>query len=105
MNALIYVRRSGMPLRVLSRRRPRRSGVKETDSELTFVSFGYKRNGFASFATKRRIKSSLQKYSYLFFVQQVKGNTRVCAHWLLQLPGGHMGPPLQYLIKFINNPG
>jgi len=35
------------------------SEVKETDSELTFVSFSYKRNGFASFATKRRIKLSL----------------------------------------------
>jgi len=31
--------------------------------ELTFVSFSYKRNGFASFATKRRIKKSLKKYS------------------------------------------
>jgi len=30
---------------------------------LTFVSFSYKRNGFASFATKRSIKISLQKYS------------------------------------------
>jgi hypothetical protein len=31
------------------------SEVKETNAELTFVSFSYKRNGFASFATKRRI--------------------------------------------------
>jgi len=30
---------------------------------LTFVSFSYKRNGFASFATKRSIKISLQKHS------------------------------------------
>jgi len=30
---------------------------------LTFVSFSYKRNGFASFATKRSVKLSLQKYS------------------------------------------
>jgi len=35
------------------------SEVKETNADLTFVSFGYKRNGFASFATKRRIKLSL----------------------------------------------
>jgi len=30
-----------------------------TPPGLTFVSFSYKKNGFASFATKRRIKLSL----------------------------------------------
>jgi len=38
------------------------SEVKETDSELIFVSFDYKRNGFASFATKRRIITYLNRF-------------------------------------------
>jgi len=62
MNALIYVQRSGMPLRALRAGDLPGSEVKETDSELTFVSFSYKRNGFASFATKRR------KMTYLTWI-------------------------------------
>jgi len=74
MNALIYVQLSGMPLILTCQRQVRirrawRSGVRARRAVplrrpgLTFVSFGYKRNGFASFATKRSIKISLQKYS------------------------------------------
>jgi len=39
-----------------------RSEVIETDSELTFVSFSFKRNGFASFATKRRKMTYLNRF-------------------------------------------
>jgi len=46
------------------------SGVKETDSELIFVSFDYKRNGFASFATKRRKITYLTRF-ILFFIRGV----------------------------------
>jgi len=38
------------------------SEVKETDEELTFVSFSYKRNGSASFATKRRKITYLNRF-------------------------------------------
>jgi len=43
------------------------SEVKETNAELTFVSFSYKRNGFASFATKRRKITYLTRF-ILFFI-------------------------------------
>jgi len=51
-----------MPLRALRAGDLQRSEVKETNAELTFVSFSYKRNGFASFATKRR------KITYLTWI-------------------------------------
>jgi len=43
------------------------SEVKEKNSELTFVFFSYKRNGFASFATKRRKITYLTRF-ILFFI-------------------------------------
>jgi hypothetical protein len=46
------------------------SEVKETDAELTFVSFSYKRNGFASFAIKRRKITYLTRF-ILFFIRGV----------------------------------
>jgi len=67
MNALIYVQRSGMPLIRLAPGKPNQAtSAKRCKSSqapgLTFVSFSYKRNGFASFATKRR------KIAYLTWI-------------------------------------
>jgi hypothetical protein len=49
-----------------------RSEVRETDSELTFVSFSFKRNGFASFATKRRKMTCLNRF--ILFYLPLTGN-------------------------------